>query len=234
MLHVHTGRRVSETARLICAARSTVQGWREWHLAIRRGRWVPAARGRECWTVTDEVVNQINEWLNASPSEFGYLRTDWTAQLLALAVARQFNRTIHSSTLRRLLPHLGFVWRRTRPVRVRPDRGKNRKMRAIRRALRRRQHHETFYFDEADIDFNRRIDACWTRRGQPFGVPTPGHNHKHYVAGALHAHTGKRVGGEHSRQFHHPQERKGPALVERGSEVPPLLSAHLLTVGQSD
>ncbi|NKC15488.1 MAG: hypothetical protein GKR94_25815 [Gammaproteobacteria bacterium] len=147
--------------------------------------------------MTDGWVNQINESLSASPSEFGYLRTHWTSQLLALEVARPLNCTIHSSTLRRLLPRLGFVWRRTRPARVRPDQGKNRKMRAIRCALRRRQHYERVYLDEADIDFNRRIGACWTRRGQPFGVPTPGQNHKYDVAGALHAPTGKRVGVEH-------------------------------------
>ncbi len=106
--------------------------------------------------MTHEVVNKINEWLGGSPQDYGDLRTHWTSQLLALEVTRQPGRDIHSSTVRRLLVRLGFAWRRARPVLVRRDPSKNRKMRAIARALRRRSPHETFYLDEADIDFNPR------------------------------------------------------------------------------
>ncbi|MEM7504629.1 MAG: hypothetical protein AAF417_21505 [Pseudomonadota bacterium] len=70
-------------------------------------------------------------------------------------------------------------------------------MRAIRRALCRRERHATSYPDEADVDFNPRIDACWTRRGRQMGVATPAQSRKHYVAGALHAHTGKLVWAKH-------------------------------------
>ena len=39
-----------------------------------------------------------------------------------------------------------------------------------------------------------------TRRGEQVGIPTPGHNLKHYLAGALNAHTGRVVWTEHPRK----------------------------------
>ena len=197
LLHLFKGHTVSATARLVCAARSTVQRWRELYLEYGEAGLVPQSRGRERWTVTDEVESKINELLGCSPSDYGYLRTDWSSELLALEVSRQLQCSIHSSTVRRLLPRLGFVWRRARPVLVRRDPSKNRKMRAIDRALRRRRHCPTFYLDEADIDFNPRIGACWRQRARQVGVATPGQNQKHYIAGALNAHTGKLVWVEH-------------------------------------
>ena len=50
---------------------------------------------------------------------------------------------------------------------------------------------EVFYVDEADVDLNPRIGSGWMRRGQQTAVPTPGQNQKHYIGGALHAHTGQ-------------------------------------------
>ena len=59
---------------------------------------------------------------------------------------------------------------------------------------------EVFYVDEADVDLNPRIGSGWMRRGEQTAVPTPGQNQKHYIAGALHAHTGRLVWVEHERK----------------------------------
>ncbi len=153
-LPLHAGHSVSETARRVRAARSTVHSGRELYLAFgENGTALPASCGHGCWTVTEEGVGNINAWLSASPSDFRYRRTDWTCERLALALARPLDGTIHVSTVRPVLPRLGFVSRRARPVRVRRDPSKNRKRRAIRRALRRRERHERFSLDEADSDF---------------------------------------------------------------------------------
>lgn len=200
LLHLAKGTSVSESARLVCAARSTVQRWRDLYLEYGESGLVPASRGRSNWTVTEEVLSKINELLTLTPRDFGYLRSDWSSELLALEVQRQLGCAIHSSTVRRLLPKLGFVWSRARPILIRRDPRKNSRMRAIRRALRRRERVETFYLDEADIDLNPRIGACWTPRARQVGVPTPGQNQKHYVAGALNAHTGKLVWAEHGHK----------------------------------
>ena len=61
-------------------------------------------------------------------------------------------------------------------------------------------HTEVFYVDEADVDLNPRIGSSWMRCGEQTTVPTPGQNQKHYIAGALHAHTGRVVWVEHHRK----------------------------------
>ena len=50
---------------------------------------------------------------------------------------------------------------------------------------------EVFYVDEADVDLNPRIGAAWMPCGYQEAVPTPGQNQKRYIAGVLHAHTGR-------------------------------------------
>jgi hypothetical protein len=59
---------------------------------------------------------------------------------------------------------------------------------------------EVSYVDEADVDFNPKLGAVWTRRGQQVGIPTPGQHQKHYLAGALHAHSGRLVWVEHTHK----------------------------------
>ena len=59
---------------------------------------------------------------------------------------------------------------------------------------------EVFFADEVDVDLNPRIGSAWMRRGEQTAVPTPGQNEKHYIAGALHAHTGRLVWVEHPRK----------------------------------
>jgi putative transposase len=74
-------------------------------------------------------------------------------------------------------------------------------LRAIERALKRRRPGvEVFYVDEADVDFKPRIGPSWARRGEQTGIVTPGRNLKHYLAGALNAHTGRVVWTEHPRK----------------------------------
>ena len=59
---------------------------------------------------------------------------------------------------------------------------------------------EVFFVDEADIELNPRIGFTWSRRAKQAAIPTPGQNRKHYVAGALHAHTGRLVWVEHEKK----------------------------------
>ena len=59
---------------------------------------------------------------------------------------------------------------------------------------------EVFYVDESDIDLNPRIGFMWQRRGRQTAIATPGTNRKHYLAGALHAHTGQLVWVTHERK----------------------------------
>lgn len=198
VLHLAAGTSVTETAQSVCAARSSVGSWRALYEEYGEDGLKPAPRGRGPWTVTEEVCKALSSLLEKAPDDYGYLRTRWTSELLAQVLKEVHALAIHASTVRRLLPRLGFVWRRARPVLNRRDPRKNERLRAIDEALNARQPGtEVFYVDEADIDFNPRIGPAWTRRGQQPGVVTPGQNRKHYVAGALHAHTGQLVWTEH-------------------------------------
>lgn len=200
LLHLAAGCTVSETAERVCAARSTVQRWRDLYLEYGEAGLAPAVRGRSPWTVTEALMASLAELLEHTPEAYGYLRSTWSSELLSLELHRQHAMEIHPSTVRRVLPQMGYVWRRSRPVLVRRDPHKNRRLRAVARALRRRRGTETFYADEADIDFNPRLGSTWTPRGQQVGIPTPGQNQKHFLAGALHAHTGRLVWVEHPRK----------------------------------
>lgn len=200
LLLLAAGQPLARTARQVCAARSTVGAWRGLYEEYGEAGLEPASRGRSPWTVTERLTMALETLLAGAPEDYGYVRSRWSSELLALELQRRLRVRIHASTVRRLLPRLGFAYRRARPVLVRRDPNKNSKLRAVARALRRRRGTEVFYADEADVDFNPRIGAVWTRRGRQLGVPTPGQNRKHYLAGALNAHTGRLVWVEHPRK----------------------------------
>jgi len=201
LLHLAGGHSVTVTAALNFAARSSVGRWRSLYEEYGEAGLESAQRGRSPWTVTEELGDTLAQLLEQSPNDYGYLRTRWSSELLALVVREVYCIEVHASTVRRLLPRLGFVWRRARPILNRRDPKKNRKLRAINRTLaRRRPGTEVFYVDEADVDFNPRIGPTWTRRGRQTGIVTPGQNIKHYLAGALNAHTGRVVWTEHPRK----------------------------------
>ena len=96
---------------------------------------------------------------------------------------------------------LRYRYRRARPTLCRRDPRKAERLAAIEAALAENDPYtEVFYVDEADVDLNPRIGSSWMRCGEQTAVPTPGQNQKHYVAGALHAHTGRLVWVEHHRK----------------------------------
>ncbi len=198
LLHLAAGYSITQTADLVLADRSSVGRWRVLFEEYGGAGLEPAPRGRSPWTVTDELGEALSQVLEQTPKDYGYLRSRWSSELLARVLSEAHALEVHASTIRRLLPRLGFVWRRARPVLNRRDPRKNQKLQAIEQALDcRRPGTEIFYVDEADVDFNPRIGPSWTRRGQQPGVVTPGQNEKHYLAGALNAHTGRVVWTEH-------------------------------------
>ncbi|GAA4872628.1 hypothetical protein GCM10023333_01770 [Ferrimonas pelagia] len=111
---------------------------------------------------------------------------------MAIEVNRFFDLKVHSSTLRRWLPKLGIVWRRAAPTLHIRDPHKAEKLARIREALEKCSvDHPVFYEDEVDIHLNPKLGADWVERGKQKRVATPGKNEKHYLAGSLHAGTGR-------------------------------------------
>ena len=190
------GQPVSQVAEALCAARSTVYSWARWFREGGIEALCQERRGSAPRTVSDELVAELEALLDITPQSLGYLRSRWSSELLAKVLYERTGVSIHASTVRRLLAARDWVWRRARPTLHIADPRKTQRLRAINRALAHQEPGvEVFYQDEADIDLNPRIGHGWRRRGRGHQdtVPTPGKNRKAYVAGALHAHTGRVV-----------------------------------------
>ncbi|ELL2221992.1 IS630 family transposase [Salmonella enterica] len=192
MLMLHQGMTVTDVAGLLCAARSSVGRWINWFTlhgveglkSLRPGR---APR----WPVAD-ILQLLPLLVQRSPKDFGWLRSRWSTELLALVINRLFDVTLHRSTLHRYLRQADMVWRRAAPTLKIKDPHYEEKRLVIDQALAQEQTaHPVFYQDEVDIDLNPKIGADWMPKGQQKRIATPGQNQKHYLAGALHSGTGR-------------------------------------------
>jgi len=191
----------TEAAASVAAARSSLYRWIAWFKQDDVEGLRSAPKGRKVTTVTPGVVHLVNHLLERTPDSFGYLRTRWSSELLALEIRNHLGGTIHASTIRRLLPALGFGYRRARPFLFRTDPRKAKRLRRINAALEAREPGVgVFFVDEADVNLNPKIGYGWRPVGRQEIVPTPGQNKKRYLAGALHAHTGKVVWVEADRK----------------------------------
>lgn len=115
ILHLTQRLAVSAVAGRVVAAHSTVYHWRRLCLEGREGRLLPRSRGRTQPTVFAPVVARLLELVATVPRYLAYLRTPWNSQLLALELKGSLGVDIHASTIRRLLRHLGYHWRRRPP-----------------------------------------------------------------------------------------------------------------------
>ena len=196
ILRLMDGATVTEASGLLEAARFSVYRWVKRYHQLGLAGLHSDSRGRVHRTVTHELIERLHELLGQTPQAYGYLRSTWRSELLAKALGRP----IHPLTVRRLLPRLGCRWRRARPTLCKRDPRKAENLEAIHEAIESADEYtEVFFVDEVDIDFNPRVGFSWRRRGIQEAIPTPGQNQKHYVAGALHAHSGRLVWVEHAR-----------------------------------
>ena len=190
ILMLHQGMTVTDVARLLCAARSSVGRWINWFTLHGIDGLKSLKPGRTPrWPVAD-ILHILPFLVQRSPQDFGWLRSRWSTELLALIVNRLFNVTLHPATLHRYLKQAGIVWRRATPTLKIKDPHYDEKHLAIEQALAQKQtEHPVFYQDEVDIDLNPKIGADWMLKGQQKRIATPGQNQKHYLAGALHSGT---------------------------------------------
>lgn len=192
MLMLHRGERVSKVARTFCCARSSIGRWINWFTLYGPEGLKSLSPGRGRRWPFEQICALLRRLVERSPGDFGYQRSRWSTELLAVKINEITGYKLHASTIRRWLPEAGLVWRRAAPtLRIR-DPHRDEKMAAINAALANCcAEHPVFYEDEVDIHLNPKIGADWQRRGQQKRVVTPGQNEKHYLAGALHAGTGR-------------------------------------------
>jgi len=126
-----------------------------------------------------------------TPRAFGFLRSRWCCETLALLLWQLHQVDVSRETVRRWLRRENLVWRRPRPVLRRPDAERQTRLDKIRAVLRDLPDDETAVFeDEVDLALNPPLGCMWMERGQQAEVVTPGDNQKCYLAGSLHWRTG--------------------------------------------
>jgi putative transposase len=149
-----------------------------------RGRPRAAARA---WVAV--VVAWV---LTRRPSEFGFARSRWSREAVAVVLREDHRTPVSRETVRRWLRQAGLVWRRPRPALRPKDPDRRAKLDALRKLLGGLPGDETAVFtDEVDINRNPEVGPMWMRRGAQAAVETPGTNQKRYLAGSIHRRTGR-------------------------------------------
>lgn len=83
-----------------------------------------------------------------------------------------------------------MVWRRAAPaLKIKDPHYEEQRLVIEQTRAQAQTSHPVFCQDEVDIDLNPKIGADWMPKGQQKNIATPGHNQKHYLAGALHSGT---------------------------------------------
>lgn len=192
MLMLHQGQSITAVHHATGAARSSIGRWLDWYTQCGVDGLKSETPGRPAVLPIDPILLCLSLLIQLCPQDFGYQRSRWSSELLAMVINAQLKLNLAASTIRRLLPKADIVWRRSAPTLHIKDPYKDEKMAAINQALEQCcAEHPVFYEDEVDIDLNPKIGAEWMPKGQQKRVVTPGNNRKHYMAGVLHTNTGK-------------------------------------------
>lgn len=181
---------------LYCSSR-TIDRWKKRYEQGGVEALLGMRRGRRSLFPTCMIALVVSWVTRQCPRDFGFLRSRWTCECLAVLLFDVASIRVSRETVRRWLHGEEVVWRRPRPV-VRcddPDRAMI--LRKLRRLLRNLPADEIAVFqDEVDVNTNPKIGCTWMRRGQQAEVETPGTNQKRYLAGSLNWRTGNLIATE--------------------------------------
>jgi putative transposase len=135
----------------------------------------------------------VVEWVTKKrPRDFGFLRSRWCCEAVALLMLREHDVEVSREAVRRWLRRGNLVYRRPRPTRGPTDEEREAKLNKLREVLAGLPDDETAVFqDEVDIDTNPKIGSMSMVRGQQAKVETPGNNEKRYLSGSIHWRTGQ-------------------------------------------
>lgn len=143
--------------------------------------------------VDADLLEALVEILGTVPEDYGYLRSTWSQELLALVLYQKTRVEVSRSTIARMLGMLNARWGQPRPTVISPmpKAQKTRRIRRIQKLIENLPKDEiVVYEDEVDIHLNPKIGPDWMLPGEQKEVVTPGVNKKRYIAGALNAKTG--------------------------------------------
>lgn len=145
---------------------------------------------------TPQVEEQLLTYLDKVPQDYGWERSNWTLELLALQLEEDTGVNVSASHILRVLRRFGCRRGRPRPGLRIPVRGRRKVLQRIaKRVAEASPDEEVFYQDEADLHLNPKLGATYMKPGQQLVVLTPGQNVKRYIFGALNVRTGSVVHG---------------------------------------
>ena len=175
---------------MLFTSTATIDRWRRRYL--KEGVECIIGRRRRSW-VREWWLGLALRWvLECSPTRFGFVRSRWSCECVAILLEEDHGIRVSRETVRRRLLSQGLVWRRPRPVLGPKDPAhavKLGKIRALLRSL--PKDHVAVFMDEVDVNTNPKIGSAWMRRGDQAEVVTPGNNEKRYLAGSLDWRTGR-------------------------------------------
>src|SRR5512135_1468921 len=132
-------------------------------------------------------VKVVVAWVTTTaPTAFGFLRSRWCCEAVAILMLELHEVEVSRETVRRWLHRGNLVYRRPRPTLKPKDPGRQAKLDALRGLLAHLPDDETAVFqDEVDLNTNPKIGAMWMVTGQQAEVETPGNNEKRYLSGSI-------------------------------------------------
>jgi transposase len=116
MLMLHRGSRVTDVARTLCCARSSAGRWINWFTLHGAEGLISLRPGRERRWPFEQICALLVLLVSRSPGDFGYQRSRWSTELLAIKINEITGCKLHPGTVRRWLPSAGLVWRRAAPT----------------------------------------------------------------------------------------------------------------------
>ncbi len=176
-----------------CAVSTVVQARRRYLEFGRPGLFDRRAGNGET-KVTSAFREELRKVLQRTPQDFGWARTTWTRELLALEMERHQFPRVAVCTMGRALARLGARLGMPKAVVLCPwpERKRQRRIYELRwLAARATDSEPVFFSDELDLHLNPKIGRDWMLPGTRRVVITPGKNEKNYLAGALNAKTDK-------------------------------------------
>ncbi len=133
----------------------------------------------------DEILVLLPKLVAGQPGDFGWNRSTWSVELVALEVERQLGVRVSRTHMGRLLRKTGCRRVRPKPVIARAPEDRDEQVAVLYEELDALPDNDVVLFsDEVDIHLNPKVGPDWAPAGVRKDVVTPGKNQKHYLAGA--------------------------------------------------
>lgn len=96
LLLLHEGLSQRQVSSLLNASRTSMRNWLKCYHEFGEAGLVPEQQGRKPEVVTDQLCTRLIELVQEQPSEYGWIPSRWTSELLASQVNRENGSQVHA------------------------------------------------------------------------------------------------------------------------------------------